>query len=66
MLDSVVSETQAEVDLDVVVSDNFKLDTQGIAAKRKAQKILGYMKRDETQHNRRSTMKIYKNLARLF
>lgn len=60
----VLSSKEKEVDLGVIVNSDFKFGEQCIAAERKAQKVLGYVKRLFTHRNRRVVMTLYKTLVR--
>ena len=59
-----VSPTVREVDLGVLVTSDFKVGEQCVAAERKAQKILGYVKRVFVHRNRETVMALYKTLVR--
>ena len=59
-----VTPTLSEVDLGVVVNHEFKFGEQCLSAERKAQKVLGYIKRVFNHRNRSTMMTLYKTLVR--
>ena len=64
LLGSPVTPTQQETDLGVLMTSEFKFGAQCVAAEKKAQKILGYIKRVFTHRNRFVVMTLYKTLVR--
>ena len=63
LLGSPVTPTQQETDLGVLMTSEFKFGAQCIAAEKKAQKVLGYVKRVFTHRNRFVVMTLYKTLV---
>ena len=61
---SLISPSERELDLGVVMTSEFKFGAQCIAAERKAQKVLGYIKRVFIHRNRQTVMTLYKSLVR--
>jgi len=59
-----ITPTQCELDLGVLVTSYFKFGAQCIAAEKKAQKILGFIKRIFIHRNRQTVMTLYKTLIR--
>jgi len=59
-----ITPTQRELDLGVLVTSDFKFGEQCISAEKKAQKILGYIKRVFIHRNRQTVMTLYKSLVR--
>jgi len=59
-----ISPKLSELDLGVVVNSEFKFGEQCIAAEKKAQKVLGYVKRLFVHRDRRTVMTLYKTLVR--
>ena len=64
LLGSPVASTPMELDLGVIMTNDFKFSAQCIAAERKAQKILGYVKRVFIHRNSHTVMTLYKTLVR--
>ena len=64
LLGSPISASPQELDLGVIMTSEFKFGAQCVAAERKAQKILGYIKRVFIHRNRRTVMTLYKSLVR--
>ena len=64
LLGSEITSRPWELDLGVIVTSEFKFGAQCVAAERKAQKILGYVKRVFTHRNRHTVMTLYKTLVR--
>ena len=63
LLGSPVAPTQQETDLGVIMTSEFKFGAQCVAAEKKAQKILGYIKRVFTHRNRFVVMTLYNALV---
>lgn len=64
LLGSPIISSPQELDLGVIMTSEFKFGAQCVAAERKAQKILGYIKRVFTHRNRQTVMTLYKSLVR--
>ena len=63
LLGSQVSAVEQQLDLGVLMNSEFKFGAQCVAAERKAQKILGYVKRVFIHRNRNTVLTLYKSLV---
>ena len=61
---TVLESTETEKDLGVVISSDLKFSKQCIEAEKKAQKILGYIKRQFGFRNREIVLSLYNSLVR--
>ena len=59
-----ITETNSEVDLGVVVTNDFKFSAQCIEAEKRANKILGYIKRQFRYRTTRTVLTLYRALVR--
>ena len=64
LLGSNIVETTCEKDLGVLVSSDFKFTAQCLEAEKRAQKILGYIKRQFQYRNERTVLTLYNALVR--
>jgi len=62
--DSPVTAVESQLDLGVLVTSDFKFSAQSRAAERKAQKILGYIKRQFSYRNKKTVLSLYNSLVR--
>ena len=64
LLGSPIAESSRELDLGVLITENFKFSAQCIEAERRAQKILGYIKRMFRHPNKVTVLTLYNALVR--
>lgn len=59
-----LSTTEAEKDLGVIINNDFKFSTQCIEVEKRAQKLLGYIKRHFKYRNKETILTLYNSLIR--
>ena len=64
LLGSAISSVDKESDLEIVITADLKRSAQGVTAKQKAQKILGFIKRVFRYLNKQTVLALYEALER--